>query len=310
MERRDLIPNARRRGPPEPKSAPAESFVIVVNPDAGGERRRLAGAIARQLAAGGRRAIVEEAVRPGHIRQLAETTRADALLVAGGDGSVNEAVRGLLARPAPRPKLGVIPQGTVNVLTQELGLPEESEALAEIFMRGETKPLHVGLANGRPFVLMASAGVDAAAVEMVDVELRGLKRTFGRLAYAVAAARIFWRGAFPDIVAETDAGTLTAKCVVVAKSRFYGGKCVIDAEADATRPGLRLVALTEISPRAALALIRYFITGRPDDAGCIRRLAVSRATLRGACAAQIDGDYLGPAPVEICEADETLEILA
>jgi len=242
------------------------------------------------------------------IRQLAETTRADALLVAGGDGSVNEAVRGLLARAAPRPKLGVIPQGTVNVLTQELALPEESEALAEMFMRGETKPLHVGLANGRPFVLMASGGVDAAAVEMVDVELKGLKRTFGRLAYALAAARIFWRGDFPDIVAETDAGTLTAKCVVVAKSRFYGGKHVIDA--GVTRRGLRLVALTEISPRAALALYRYFITGRPDDAGCIRRLAVSRATLRGACATQIDGDYLGPAPVDICEADETLEILA
>lgn len=305
-ERSELIANAERREPPEAGRAPAESFIIVVNPDAGGECRRLASAVAAELAARGRRIVVEDAVRQGHIRRLAETTRADALLVAGGDGSINEAVRGLLARPAPRPALGVIPQGTVNVLTQELGLPEESAALAEIFARGGTKPLHVGLANGRPFVLMASAGLDAAIVQSVDL---GLKKALGRFAYAVAAAKILARGDFPDIEAETDAGTLRAKCVVVAKSKYYGGRFVIDAAADVTRPGLSLVALTEISLGATLALVRYFASGRLDAAGRIRKLAVRRATLRGG-AAQIDGDYLCPTPVDIREADETLDILA
>lgn len=303
-----MIAIAERLEPYVARRAPAESFVIVVNPDAGGERRRLAARVGAHLAARGCRVVIEDAARRGHIRRLAETTRADALLVAGGDGSINEAARGLLARSEPRPALGVIPQGTANVLTRELGLPRDSAALAEIFARGETKPLHVGLANGRPFVLMASAGIDAAVVESVDPRL---KRKIGRLAYAVAAARILMRGEFPDIEAETDAGRLRAKCVIVAKSKFYGGSCVIDASADATRPGLGLVALTEVSPRATLALLRYFASGRLDEAGCVRKLAVRRVTLRGARgAAQIDGDYLGPTPVEICEAEETLDILA
>ncbi|WBJ99756.1 diacylglycerol/lipid kinase family protein [Methylocystis parvus] len=290
--------------------APADDFVIVVNPDAGGERRRLAEAVTAALAARGRRVVVETAIHRGHIRQTAESVRAGALLVAGGDGSVNEAVRGLLARPGPRPKLGVVPQGTVNVLAQELRLPKDGAALAEIFLRGATKPLYVGLANGRPFTLMASAGLDAEVVKTVDIGRKRLKRHLGRLAYALAAAKIFARGGFPDIEAETDAGALRAKCVVVAKSRYYGGNYVIDASADVTRPGLSLVALTEVSPRAALALFRYVATGRLDEAGCVKRLAIRKATLRGAGAAQIDGDYLGPAPVEICEAEETLDVFA
>lgn len=303
------IIDARRRAEPPLGFLRAGAFAVVVNPAAGGAGRPLARDIAERLAARGHEVAIEDAAAPGHIRQLATTTRAAALLVAGGDGSINEAVRGLLARQTPRPALGIIPQGTVNVLAQDLGLPDDAETLAQIFVRGATRPLHVGLANGRPFTLMASAGLDAAVVAAVDLGLDGLKKRTGRFAYAVAAAQTLLRGDFPDVLAETDAGPLRAKCVVVAKSRYYGGRFVIDAEAGATKPGLSLVALSEISPRAVLALARYFASGRPDEGGCIRKLAVRRVTLTGDAATQIDGDYLGRTPLEIYEAAEALEVL-
>ncbi|WP_424361340.1 diacylglycerol/lipid kinase family protein [Methylocystis parvus] len=286
---------------------PPESFLVIVNPSAGGDKRRLAKDVAARLTKGGRSVSLEIAAGPGEIRRLAEAARADAVLVAGGDGSINEAVCGLLARPTSRPALGVIPQGTVNVLMRELGLPEDASALADIFLRGETKPLHIGRANGAPFLLMASAGLDAAVVETVDL---GLKRKIGRLAYAVSAAKVLARGGFPDVEAQTEAGVLRAKCVVVSNAKHYGGGFVIDRSANVTRPGLSLVALTEISPRATLALMRYFLTGALDGAGCVRKLATRRVTIRGEGAAQIDGDYLGRMPVEICAGDETLDILA
>ncbi len=307
-ERRDVTLTARRREPAA-MIRPIENFVIVVNPDAGGAHMRLVPDIAARLAARGRTVFIEDAARPGHIRHIAQTTNADALLVAGGDGSINEAVCGLLARSSERPALGLIAQGTVNVLAQELALPTKPDALAEIFLRGETRPLHAGLANGRPFVLMASAGLDAAVVAAVDLGMKRLKKRIGQFAYALAAAKILARGDFPDVLAETDAGILRAKCVVVAKSKFYGGRLVIDAAADATQPGLRLVALTEVSPRATFALARYFATGRLDENGRLRKLAVRRITLHGDAATQIDGDYLGRAPLEIFEAEEALEVL-
>lgn len=298
-----MILDAGRRA----AAPPVLSFLLIANPDAGGESGRAAREIAARLTACGREVAVEEARRLGDIREAARTTRAGVLLVAGGDGSINQAVAGLLDRPGPRPALGIVPAGTANVLAQELGLPPAGAALAQIFARGATRPLHVGLANGRPFTLMASAGVDAAVVKSVDIDL---KKKIGRLAYAVAAARCFLRGGFPDVIAESDAGAIRAKCVVVAKSKFYGGRFVVDAGADVARPGLGLVALTEVSPRAALALARYFATGRLDAAGCVRKFPVRRVTLRGAAAAQIDGDYLGETPVEIVGAETALEVLA
>ncbi len=306
-------PNVSTRDAPE-TAMPARThslvkvrrFLIVVNPDAGGERKRFVAHIAATLTESGRDVIVEEATLPGRIYELAASACVDALLIAGGDGSLNEAVRGLLARAAPRPILGVIPQGTVNVLAQELNLPRAPEALARIFLAGKTALLHVGLANGRPFALMASAGLDAAVVRAVD---RGLKQKIGRLAYLVALAKTLMLGGFADVDVETEAGALRAKCVVVAKSKYYGGRFVIDAGVDATRPGLSLIALRDISAASLVALAGYFITGRTDRAGHVRKLSVRRVTLGGAnVAAQIDGDYCGEAPLEICESVETLAV--
>ncbi len=299
-----------------------QRFLIVVNPDAGGARKRFTVSIASRLVAEGRDVVIEEASLPGHIRNAAMTTDADAFLVVGGDGSVNEAARGLfdrgllvsgastdnsLTRPVSWPMLGVIPQGTVNVLAHDLGLPRAPDALAGVLLRGETKPLHVGLANGRPFVLMASAGLDAALVKAIDL---GLKRRVGRLAYATAALKLFARRHFPDVVADTNAGRVRAKCVIVAKSGFYGGNFAIDRDLSATRPGLTLVALNEVSPRALLALARYFACGEVDGSGVIVKQRVRRAILFGdGVETQIDGDYLGPAPIEILEAEESLRVI-
>lgn len=283
-------------------------FVIVANPAAGAAAASLAWGVAQRLAACGAQARWEAAIAPGDIFRIARGVEADALLIAGGDGSINEAARGLLARAQPRPKLGIIPQGTVNVLARELALPRDAGALAEIFLRGRTAPLHVGLADGRPFVLMASAGIDAGVVRAIDLSL---KRRLGRFAYLVAAASVLRRGDFPQVTAHTDVGTVAGPIVVVAKSRFYGGGFVIDPARSVLAPGLSLIVLTEISVGAVAALIFYLATGRVDAAGRLRRLAVTRVALRGAgVAVQIDGDFLGETPVEIRDGDETLDLLA
>jgi diacylglycerol kinase family enzyme len=281
--------------------------VIVANPQAGGARRGLAAAVADRLGARGIAAAVETAGAPGAIRALARTCDADVLLVAGGDGSLAEAVRGLFDRPAPRPALGVVPAGTANVLARELALPRDPGALAALVARGATKPLLPGLANGRPFTLMAAAGLDAAIVAALDP---AEKRRFGRIAYLLAAARILRAGEFPDVRIETDAGTLLAKWAVVTRARHYGGAFVIDPDADVTRPGLTLVALTEISARAALALAVFLATGRADAASRLQKRSVRWARFTGAAATQIDGDAFDPPPLEVTLAAETIDVLA
>lgn len=110
----------------------------------------------------------------------------DAVLVAGGDGTVNEAVNGLLASgadPLILP-LGLIPLGTQNVLAHELGLPSaDLEAILAVFQSRKLRKIDVGLAGTRYFLLMAGFGFDAQVVREV---LQPMKALIGPAAYAFA----------------------------------------------------------------------------------------------------------------------------
>ncbi|MDQ2800919.1 MAG: diacylglycerol kinase family lipid kinase, partial [Armatimonadota bacterium] len=107
------------------------------------------------------------------------------VLVAGGDGTINEVVNGLLAAGTPGGKLplGLIPLGTQNVLAHELGLPLNLEGVLTLLQAGRTRQIDVGLAGSRHFVLMAGFGFDAQVIGEV---VRPMKALLGPAAYAFA----------------------------------------------------------------------------------------------------------------------------
>jgi len=110
----------------------------------------------------------------------------EAVLAAGGDGTVNEVVNGLLATgmPGEALPLGLVPVGTQNVLAHELGLPvADLDATLALLRAGRTRRIDAGLAGGRHFVLMAGFGFDAQVVREV---LRPVKALLGPAAYAFA----------------------------------------------------------------------------------------------------------------------------
>ena len=113
-----------------------------------------------------------------------EAARPDRIAVAGGDGTI-----GTLAELAGRlgVPLGVIGTGTANDYVRATGLPEDPEEAAELAAAGErTRTLELGrLADGRPFVNAASAGLAAKAARSASP----FKRILGPFAYAVGALR-------------------------------------------------------------------------------------------------------------------------
>ena len=165
--------------------------LLIVNPTAGQGRP--------QEALDGLRAALAPLLRdvrvtekPGDAerfaRNAAEEGRYDAVLVAGGDGTVNEVVNGLLAGRAPGGTalpLGLIPLGTQNVLAHELGLPPGGPlAAGEMIRAGRTRAIDVGVAGGRYFALMAGFGFDAQVIREV---LRPVKELIGPAAYVFAS---------------------------------------------------------------------------------------------------------------------------
>ncbi len=221
----------------------------------------------------------------------------DVLVIAGGDGSINKALTGFQSILAP-PALAVVPCGTANVLAQELSLPSKPDAIADMILRRRTKNLHYGLADGRPFLLMVSAGFDALVVHTV---LLALKRRLGKLAYVITALRQAFRPRHCDIVVETKGERIVCRLAVITKVAHYGRPFVVCRDANVSEPGLHLVALTDDRVPSLLRASLAFLRGRMDRCRDVIVRPLSRATLTAAdlTAAQIDGDPFGTTPITI-----------
>jgi YegS/Rv2252/BmrU family lipid kinase len=293
-------------------------MAVVVNPVAGGLRRRhrFDRALAR-LVAGGVEVVVRETTRPGHAGALARAARDDpaiaAIIVAGGDGTINEAINGLDGAGRPLP-LGLLPFGTANVLAHELGVGADLGRAVATLLGGHRRSTRLGRCGQRRFALMAGVGFDAHVVATVDP---GLKRRFGKLAYVWASAARFtdWRARHYEVTADLgDAGTRrwSAASVVVAKSRFYGGRFVLTPDADLGRPSLEMCRFERGSRWAVLryggAMMLDLLPRLPDaPVATIRRVTIEGPPGEPV---QADGDLVGELPVTIDLAPEAIDWLA
>ena len=115
----------------------------------------------------------------------AAASGADIVAVYGGDGSVMEVAQGLLGSSVP---LAILPGGSANLMSVELGIPKELEKAAEIAADPEspTRQVDVGLVGENYFLLRVGMGFAARKVAYAD---RSLKNRFGVLAYSVAAVK-------------------------------------------------------------------------------------------------------------------------
>ena len=115
---------------------------------------------------------VERTRYRGHARELAAASDADLVIVHGGDGSINEAVNGVMSREDGKPQVAVIPGGGANVLARALGVPLDAAAairqLRDAITTGRHRTIGLGLAADRYFTFSAGLGMDAEVVREVD----------------------------------------------------------------------------------------------------------------------------------------------
>jgi diacylglycerol kinase (ATP) len=175
--------------------------------------------------------------------------RPDRLAVAGGDGTIGRAAElaGRLGVP-----LAVIPAGTANDFARAHGLPDDPvEAAALAVSSTETRELELGgLADGHPFVNVASAGLASVAARRA----RPLKARLGPLAYAVGAVRAAV-GAQPlPVTVRADGETVfrggSWQAIVAVSGAFGGGSGVEEAD---PRDGVLDVVVLPAGSRIGLA---------------------------------------------------------
>lgn len=116
---------------------------------------------------------------------LEEGAQYDLVVCCGGDGTLNEAVTGILALPSP-PPLGYIPCGSTNDFAASLRLPAQPLEAAQRILASSGGYLDVGSFNGRPFVYVASFGAFTSASYSAP---QSVKNELGHLAYILEGVK-------------------------------------------------------------------------------------------------------------------------
>ncbi len=275
------------------------------------ERESLLARLAAPLRAAGCTVHVCPTERPGHAADIARAKAGegyDLILAHGGDGTMNEALQGVMGTGAA---LGFWPGGTANVLAAELHLPQRPEEMARRILAGRTEEVTVGRANDRWFLLMAGVGLDAAVAGSVDPDL---KRRFGKAAFFVAAMQFIWRWDLaPFLVHLEGEPPVEGRFVVAGNARSYGGGFQFTPDAALTDPCLDICIFTAETVGDYLAYVSAALVGlhRNMPGVIYRKVRTVSITAAGEHRplTQVDGEVIGSLPVTLTAVPRALRLL-
>jgi diacylglycerol kinase (ATP) len=240
--------------------------------------------------------VVEVTSGEGHAEDTARRA-ADAscrvLVVAGGDGTLNEALNGVAAAGAlDRLVFGVVPMGTGNDFAGLLGLPDEPAAALDTLTARREVRVDVGMVNGRAFVNASAGGFLA---EVSDALTPGMKTLAGRFAYLIAGAGVLPSFEPPSTAVRVGGESLPARpyqLFVVCNGRTIGGGHVVAPRARLD-DGLLDACLVEASSALdLLALLRRMSKGDhlDDERVTYRQFETAEFTFDRAVKVNTDGE--------------------
>ncbi len=287
--------------------------LIIYNPTAGKRRRRKLNAALATLRSTGVSVDLAETAGPGDAEVMARDAADDVsmVVVAGGDGTINGAINGLMARLAagrPVPPFGILPLGTANVLAGELGLPARPEDAASVLAAGQRARINLGLANDRYFSIMAGVGFDAQVVERIDP---AIKRRLGKGAYALETLRE-WLALTPtrfQVVA--DGECRDAAAVVIASGRYYAGRFVVAPKASLVGDDLQVCVFRTSGRWAVMRYLAAMALGLLPRLSDYMVIPAATVTVTGVVGAPVqgDGDILAHLPLHAQIVTRALEVM-
>jgi diacylglycerol kinase (ATP) len=224
---------------------PDAGIVFVVNPaSANGSTRRRWPEIARRAADLGLIGETLFSERPGHAADLAERAAADgaALVVAvGGDGTVNEAVNGLMrVDPERRPELATIPRGTGKDFARSFRIPRKIDEALAVARDGATRTVDVGHAGFSAwdgsaaesyFTNFAGAGISGAVAARANTSSKALG---GKASFFWATSAVFvrWKNSEYEVVIDGEQRAGLMLEVIAAIGDQLAGGMRLTPEAD------------------------------------------------------------------------------
>lgn len=304
---------------------------LIFNPMAGqyGGHRSILEA-AEFLRGQGWTLVISETESAGDVTRFARQAVAegdDAVLVVGGDGTVNSAVNGLAGSDVA---LGVLPTGTGNVWAAELGLVpiptllHRPDPLAAARLLSQTQQRRIdlgrvvataadGSTQARYFVLWAGVGFDAAVARMVETQFRQVKRRFGGWSFLVAGidTALHYPGTRASIRFDDQVLEDRVILIIVSNTQLYAGtvRLAPDARLD---DGLLNACI--FKGRGLLTMLSHLVSvvvrrHRRDPKVAtydVRHMTVDSAE---PLPVHVDGESVGTTPISLEVVPRALKIL-
>lgn len=246
--------------------------------------------------------------RAGHAEEMARAAaREGASVVAafGGDGTVGDVARGIYAAGTDAAgvtaTLGILPSGTGNDCARNLGLPVDPESACATLLRGNVRPIDLGMLNGRPFINNAGTGFESAVMAVMNTGIRFVR---GKPAFILGILKLFPSFQAFSLTLTRDGGapeTFPAMLISILNGPVYGagmkacpGALVDDGELD-------VLVIRAMPKPQLLHLFPKVIAGEHADHPAVMLFRVKEMSV--VCdplhPINLDGDILPPAPIEV-----------
>ena len=229
----------------------------------------------------------------------------EAVIVFGGDGTVNEVISGI-AEKDYIPKLAIIPGGTGNLITKLLEINQDIDGAIDELDFSSTNKIDIGKSNGNYFGYIFSIGSLPEAIHNVGIED---KTKFGMLAYAINTMKSVVTDQAFNIRVETENGNYIgpASHVLILLTNYFADKKIFDENKDGYA---NILILKDASILTKLSVIPDLLKGDVVVNENIEYIKARHIKISSDAALEtdVDGDKSDDLPVEIKVLGQHIEV--
>ena len=283
--------------------------MLIINPTSGGEKaldyKEKLENKAKEYFEYIETKITEKAKDATAFAEEASKENYEAVIVFGGDGTVNEVISGI-AEKDYIPKLGIIPGGTGNLITKLLEISQDIDEAIDQLDFNKTNVIDIGKANKSYFGYIFSVGSLPEAIHNVEIED---KTKYGVLAYAINTIKSVIKDEVFNIKIETENGSYEGEAsqVLVLLSNYYADKKIFEENKDGYA---NILVLKNASIISKLSLIPDLLKGDIVENDNIEYIKAKDITISSdtKLESDIDGDQSDDLPVKITVLGNHIEI--
>jgi len=283
--------------------------MLIINPTSGGEKaldyKEKLENKAKEYFEYVETKITEKAKDATAFAEEASKENYEAVIVFGGDGTVNEVISGI-AEKDYIPKLGIIPGGTGNLITKLLEISQDIDEAIDQLDFNKTNAIDIGKANKSYFGYIFSVGSLPEAIHNVEIED---KTKYGVLAYAINTIKSVIKDDVFNIKVETENGSYEGEAsqVLVLLSNYYADKKIFEENKDGYA---NILILKNASIISKISLIPDLLKGDIVENDNIEYIKAKDITISSdtKLESDIDGDQSDDLPVKITVLGNHIEI--